>query len=352
MKCIVLTGGGTAGHVNPNIALIPALQKEGWDIRYIGSYNGIENQLIQNIGIPYYPISSGKLRRYIDIKNITDPFKVAKGLLDAIGVLRKLKPKVVFSKGGYVAVPVVLAAKMLGIPVIIHESDITPGLANKLAIPFAKRVCVNFPETLNYVKGKGIITGTPIREDLFYGNKGQGMRICNFKSDKPVLMMMGGSLGSVKINTILRKIIDELVLNFNIIHICGKGNIDQELNNIEGYKQFEYVSDELPHLFAITSLMISRAGANAIAEIMALKIPSILIPLSLEASRGDQILNANSMEKQGLCMVLEEEKMNEETLKKGVKDLYNQKDIYINKMLSRSAKSGIELVLKEIRKYK
>lgn len=351
MKSIVLTGGGTAGHVTPNIAMIPGLEKEGWDIRYIGSHDGIEKKLIEEVGVHYYGISSGKLRRYIDLKNITDPFKVVKGLLDAFILLRKLKPKVVFSKGGYVSVPVVMAARILAIPVIIHESDITPGLANKLAIPFAKKVCVNFPETLNHVKDKGVITGTPIREALFNGNKKLGKEICNFADDKPTITIMGGSQGSVRINTILRKTLPKLLLDFNIIHICGRGNLDKDFESTTGYKQFEYVGDELPHIFAITNLMISRAGANAIAEITALQIPALLIPLSLEASRGDQILNAKSMEKQGLCMVMEESNMDEVTLEKEIKILYNQRDRYIDKMKQSQAESGIKLVLNEIRKY-
>lgn len=351
MKSIVLTGGGTAGHVNPNIALIPGLQKEGWDIRYIGSHNGIEKKLIQEVGVPYYGIASGKLRRYVDMKNITDPFKVVKGLFDAFILLRKLKPKLVFSKGGYVSVPVVIAAKTLGIPVIIHESDITPGLANKLAIPFAKTICVNFPETLEFVKGKGILTGTPIREALFHGDKEKGKKLCKFTNDKPVIMIMGGSLGAVRINTIIRKIVHDLLKNFNIIHICGKGNIDESFEETSGYSQFEYVGDELPHLFAITSLMISRAGANAIAEIRALEIPGILIPLSLEASRGDQILNAQSMEKQGFYRVLEESKMNEESLTQEIEGLYKERQQYITNMQKDQAQSGVELILKEIRKY-
>lgn len=351
MKTIVLTGGGTAGHVTPNIAMIPALQKEGWDIRYIGSHNGIEKELIQEVEIPYYGISSGKLRRYIDLKNITDPFKVVKGLLDAFKVLKKLKPKVVFSKGGYVSVPVVIAAKMLRIPVIIHESDITPGLANKLAIPFAKTICVNFPETLNHVKNKGVLTGTPIREELFNGNKELGKQICNFINDKPTITIMGGSQGSVIINTVIHKTAKKLLTNFNIVHICGKGNIDKAFEKMSGYKQFEYIGEELAHIFAITSLMISRAGANAIAEITALEIPALLIPLSLEASRGDQILNAKSMEKQGLCMVMEESSVNEVTLEQGITTLYKQREVYKAKMKRNHGQSGIKLVLNEIRKY-
>ena len=351
MKSIVLTGGGTAGHVNPNIALIPGLQEEGWDIRYIGSHNGIEKKLIEEVGIPYYGIASGKLRRYVDMKNITDPFKVVKGLFDAFALLRKLKPKLVFSKGGYVSVPVVIAAKALGIPVIIHESDITPGLANKLAIPFAKTICVNFPETLEFVKGKGILTGTPIREALFHGDQGKGKELCGFINDKPVIMIMGGSLGAVRINTIIRKIAHDLLQDFNVIHICGKGNKDESFVGTSGYQQFEYVGDELPHLFSITSIMISRAGANAIAEIRALEIPGLLIPLSLEASRGDQILNAESMEKQGFYMVLEESKMDEASLIQSIKKLYKEKQQYISNMQKEQTQSGVELILKEIRKY-
>ncbi|HHX62704.1 MAG TPA: undecaprenyldiphospho-muramoylpentapeptide beta-N-acetylglucosaminyltransferase [Epulopiscium sp.] len=351
MKSIVLTGGGTAGHVTPNIAMIPTLETEGWDIRYIGSHDGIEKELIQAVGIRYYGISSGKLRRYLNLKNITDPFKVVKGLLDAFVLLRKLRPKVVFSKGGYVSVPVVMAAKMLGIPVIIHESDITPGLANKLAIPFAKKVCVNFPETLHHVKDKGVITGTPIRAELFKGKKEVGQRICNFANDRPTITIMGGSQGSVRINTMIRKIAGHLLPEFNIVHICGRGNIDEDFENTPGYTQFEYVGKELPHIFAITSVMISRAGANAIAEITALEIPALLIPLSLEASRGDQILNAKSMEKQGLCMVMEESNMNEVTLEQAIRNLYKQRTTYIDKMKNNQAQSGIKLVLNEIRKY-
>ena len=351
VKSIVLTGGGTAGHVNPNIALIPGLQKEGWDIRYIGSHDGIEKKLIQEVGIPYYGISSGKLRRYVDMKNITDPFKVLKGLFDAFALLKKLKPKLVFSKGGYVSVPVVIAAKTLGIPVIIHESDITPGLANKLAMPFAKTICVNFPETLEFVKGKGVLTGTPIREALFHGNQEEGKKLCGFTGDKPVIMMMGGSLGAVRINTMIRKIAHDLLQDFNIIHICGKGNKDESFSNTSGYQQFEYVGDELPHLFSITSLMISRAGANAIAEIRALEIPGLLIPLSLEASRVDQILNAQSMEKQGFYMVLEESKMSETSLTQAVKRLYNERAQYIANMQKVQTQSGVELILQEIHKY-
>ncbi|MBR5046930.1 MAG: UDP-N-acetylglucosamine--N-acetylmuramyl-(pentapeptide) pyrophosphoryl-undecaprenol N-acetylglucosamine transferase, partial [Eubacterium sp.] len=212
MKRIILTGGGTAGHVTPNIALIPALREAGYDIQYIGSRKGMERELIEEIGIPYHGISSGKLRRYFDVKNFTDPFKVMKGYADASRLLKKLKPDVVFSKGGFVTVPVVLAAKRRKIPVIIHESDITPGLANKLSIPAATKICCNFPETIRYLPpDKSVLTGSPIRQELFDGSKEEGMRLCGFEEEKPVLLVMGGSLGAAAINRSLRENLNALL---------------------------------------------------------------------------------------------------------------------------------------------
>lgn len=351
MKKIVLTGGGTAGHVTPNLALVPSLKNDGWDIYYIGSTQGIEKQLVTQENLPYYPIASGKLRRYLSVENLKDPFKVIKGYFEAYKILKKIKPQVVFSKGGYVTVPVVLAAKHLHIPVIIHESDMTPGLANKIAMRSAKRVCVNFEETLKYVGNKGVYTGSPIRETLFKGSKTQGSALCGFKESKPTVLMMGGSLGARRINEVLREALPQLLSQFNIIHICGKNNLDKSLLNKEGYKQFEYVTEELPHLFALADIMLSRAGANAVMEILALHMPSLLIPLSQAASRGDQILNAKSMENKGYCQVLQEEKLCKETLVENIELLYNNRRIYINKMRMATQSSGIEKVMQEIKKY-
>lgn len=346
MKRIILTGGGTAGHVTPNIALVPELKKKGFDIRYIGSYNGMEKGLIEDIGIPYYGISSGKLRRYFDIKNFSDPFKVVKGYFEARKLMRKLKPSVVFSKGGFVTVPVVLAAKHKGIPVIIHESDMTPGLANKLSLPSASKVCCNFPETLKHLpEGKAVLTGSPIREELFQGDKEKGLAFCGFDHSKPVLLIMGGSLGSVAINNAVRGQLDTLLETFQIAHLCGKGNLDSSLEGKKGYAQFEYVSDELRDLFACTDLMISRAGANAICEILALRKPNILIPLSAQASRGDQILNAASFEKQGYSAVLQEEDVNEKTLLDAVNEVYEHRDQYIEHMNQSKLADPIKTIL-------
>ena len=350
MKSIILTGGGTAGHVTPNLALIPYLKKEGWDIKYIGSKNGIERALIEKEGIPYFAISTGKLRRYASMENVKDIFRVVEGIHEAKQLIKKLKPDVVFSKGGFVAVPVVLAAKAYKVPVICHESDITPGLANKIAMPFAKKVCTTFPETVKYIKkDKGINTGTPIRDMLFSGNKAEGLDICGFTDEKPVVMMMGGSLGSVKINNVLRKDLDSLLEKYQIVHICGKGNFELSLMGKKGYTQFEYVSEELPHIFAAADIIISRAGSNSISEFLALKKPSLLIPLSAKASRGDQILNAKSFEKQGFSMVLQEEDMNEKSLLDAVNKLYGEREKYIANMNESHLSNGTEQVMKVIR---
>lgn len=352
MKTIVLTGGGTAGHVTPNLALIPVLLKEGWNIKYIGTENGIEKELIEKENIDYYSVSSGKLRRYLSKENLTDVFKVVKGVKEATALIKKIKPDVVFSKGGFVAVPVVLGAKLNGVPVIVHESDITPGLANKIAMPFAKNVCTTFPETVGYIKGgKGINTGTPIRSELFRGEREKGLALCGFSGKKPVIMMMGGSLGAVKINNCLRGALNEILKEFDLVHICGKGNVEKSLMGLQGYKQFEYVSKELPHIFALADIVVSRAGSNSISEFLALKKPSLLIPLSAKASRGDQILNAKSFEKQGFSMVLDEDKMNEKALIQAIYSLYKNKNTYVEKMSKSGQTDGVEAVMKLIRGY-
>ena len=334
MKKIIMTGGGTAGHVTPTSALMPDFKEAGFDIEYIGSINGMEKGLIEATGTPYHGISSGKLRRYFDWKNFSDPFRVLKGYGQAVSLMKKIKPDVVFSKGGFVSVPVVLAAKHCHIPAIIHESDITPGLANKIAIKGAKKVCCNFPETMKYLPAdKAVLTGSPIRRELFSGNAENAIRLCNFKDhSKPVLLIIGGSLGSKIVNEAVRKVLPELLEKFYVIHLCGKGNLDNSLSGTIGYAQFEYASSELTDMFALADMAISRAGANSICELLALHKPNILIPLSAAASRGDQVLNANSFKKQGFSYVLEEEHLTAESLLKAVQEVYDNRQKYIDAM--------------------
>lgn len=346
MKRIVLTGGGTAGHVTPNIALLPALKREGYEIHYIGSYEGIEKSLIEELNIPYHGISSGKLRRYFDPKNFSDPFKVMKGYLEAASLLKRLKPDVIFSKGGFVSVPVVLAAKRKKIPVIIHESDITPGLANKLSIPSANKICANFPETLKYLpEGKAVLTGTPIRQELFSGNKILGLDFCGFNRTKPVILVVGGSTGSAAVNAAIRNALPDLLPKYQVVHLCGKDKLDKNYEGISGYIQFEYIKNELSNLLESADLVISRAGANAICELLALRKPNLLIPLSAASSRGDQILNAASFEKQGYSYVLKEEDLTKESLLKGVESVFINKSKYVETMNLSKLNNSIETII-------
>lgn len=352
MKKIILTGGGTAGHVTPNLALLPDLQARGYDIRYIGSYNGIERKLIEGAGIAYEGISSGKLRRYFDPKNFSDPFRVLKGYAEALRLMKKYRPDVVFSKGGFVAVPVVLAAKHYKIPTIIHESDMTPGLANKICIPSAANVCCNFPETLPYLpEAKAILTGSPIRKELLEGDRLTGLQYASLSANKPVILVIGGSLGSVAVNTAVRSLLPTLLEAYQVIHICGKGNLDESLISQSGYVQYEYVDTPLRHLFAAADLVISRAGANSICEILALRKPNVLIPLSAAASRGDQILNAHSFEKQGFSTVLEEEQVNTDSLYQAIQDTMSHRQQFIDAMSQSTLSDAVGTIIDLIASY-
>lgn len=349
-KKIILTGGGTAGHVTPNIALIPHLKEAGYEIVYIGSYEGIEKRLISDFPeIPYYGIATGKFRRYLDVKNLTDPFRVIKGFAEAKKILKKEKPDVLFSKGGFVSVPVVRAAASLHIPCIIHESDMTPGLANKLCIPAARNVCCNFPETLKMLpEEKAVLTGSPIREELSNGNKIAALELCKFTVSKPVVMVIGGSLGAASINQVVRDSLDALLQDFQVVHICGKDKVDNLRLNVNGYKQFEYLKSELKDVFAMADVVISRAGANAICELLALKKPNLLIPLPAGSSRGDQLLNAASFESQGYSMVIKEDDLTPELLVEKVQELYFTRQIYIDAMNASMQMSSISSIIKLI----
>ena len=314
---ILLTGGGTAGHVSVNQALIPVFSDKGYEIHYIGSYTGIEKELIGK-GHPeviYHGIQSGKIRRYFSMKNFSDPFRVGAGVMQALSIIRKIKPEIIFSKGGFVSVPVVLAAKLAKVPVVVHESDLTPGLANKLALPFSNHIFTVFEKTLDYVpKEKSTCSGAVIRPELFEGVREDGLRIACISGNKPVLLIMGGSQGSAVVNEAIRKDLVDILQKFDVIHLCGKGNVDDKLESMTGYTQFEYVTKGLPHLLAASDFVVSRAGSNAIFELLALRKPMLLIPLSAAKSRGDQILNASHFQKLGYAHVLQEEEIVNRTI--------------------------------------
>lgn len=349
MKRIILTGGGTAGHVTPNIALLPRLKELQYDVHYIGSYNGIEKELIEQFGIPYHGISSGKLRRYFSLQNFTDPFRVLKGFSEAKKLIKILEPDVIFSKGGFVSVPVVMAGKQCKVPTIIHESDMTPGLANKLSIPSATKVCCNFPETVSLLPAdKAVLTGSPIRQELLLGDREKALEFTGFSDEKPVILIVGGSLGAVAVNNAVRAILPELLKEFQVIHLCGRGKLDTSLEHLEGYVQYEYIKEELKDLFALTDIVISRAGANAICELLALHKPNLLIPLSANASRGDQILNARSFERQGFSIVLEEEELTDQVLLSSIQELYAKRDTFSETMKGSGQQDSIDTIIELI----
>lgn len=346
MKKIVLTGGGTAGHVTPNLALLPHLKAAGYEIFYMGSYDGIEKKLIADFDIPYYGISTGKFRRYLDPKNFTDPFRVIKGFSEARKILKELKPDVVFSKGGFVSVPVVRAAASLDIPCLIHESDMTPGLANKLCIPVAEKVCCNFPETLKLLpEKKAVLTGSPVREELFCGDRVRALELCGFTANKPVIMVIGGSQGAASVNKAVREALPRLLTDFQVVHLCGRDKMDNLLLNTKGYKQFEYLKADLKDIFALADVVISRAGANAICELLALNKPNILIPLPSSKSRGDQLLNARSFESQGFSILIDEDDLSDSLLAEKVQELYCSRQTYIDTMKQSQQLGSIDTIM-------
>lgn len=332
MKKIIFTGGGTAGHVTPNLALLDYFDPAEWDIHYIGSKDGIEKKLLENIPtITYHGIDAGKLRRYLSLRNLTDPVRVIEGYAESRHLIHEIRPDVVFSKGGYVSVPVVAAAKGF-CPVICHESDYSPGLANKIASRFADSICVSFEDSLKYVPhNKGVWTGTPIRKSLMTGSREKGLRFAGINGAKPVLLCMGGSLGAQAVNDVLRKALPTLLSEFDVIHLCGNGKSDPSVT-MEGYTQFEYVTDEMKDLLAAADIVLSRAGANSIFELLALHKPAVLIPLSKKASRGDQILNANYFEKKGFAFQLDPDTVNEDLLIKAIRSVYENHEQYIRAM--------------------
>ena len=348
-KKIVLTGGGTLGHVTPHLALIPHLKEKGYEIHYVGTENGMEAGKMKAVdGIVYHAVKGGKLRRYFSWQNFTDPFRVIAGAFQSAHLMGKIKPDVVFSKGGFVAVPVVFGAWLHRIPVLCHESDLTPGLANKLCKPFAKRIATTFPECAESLGKKAEMTGTPLRPELFRGNREKGLALAGFDGKKPVMMMVGGSSGAQSVNVCLREALDDLTGTFDILHICGKNNRDASLDGKEGYTQIEFLDAELPDALACTDLVLSRAGANALCEFQALGRPMLLIPYPKGASRGDQILNAKSLEKRGLCHVLMQEDMTKETLVKAILDTWADREKLTEALKSAPPADGTKRVLELI----
>lgn len=348
-KKIVLTGGGTLGHVTPHLALIPHLKEMGYEIHYIGSEKGMEVEKIATVpGVHYHPVKTGKLRRYFSWQNFTDPFRVLAGAIQSARLMGKLRPDVVFSKGGFVAVPVVLGAWLHRIPVVCHESDLTPGLANKLCKPMARRIATTFPECAAALGPKAEMTGTPLRPELFRGSRAKGLSLLHFDGSKPILLMMGGSSGAQAVNKALREALPQLTRQFDVAHLCGKGNLDASLEGTPGYTQMELLNDDLPDALACTDLVLSRAGSNALCEFQALGKPMLLVPYPKGASRGDQILNAQSLAKRGLCRYLLQENMTPESLVTALNETWADRDTLVAALCAAPPADGTQRVLELI----
>ena len=323
MKHLLCTGGGTAGHVLPTLPVIERVLAQGGQVSYIGSRSGLEKRLLQGVDLSYFGISSGKLRRYFSWSNVTDLFRIVAGVFQALLLLRQLRPDVVFSKGGFVSFPVVLAAWLLRIPTVAHESDISPGLANRMAMPFLHTLCLNFDATrAGSFRGHPLLTGTPLRADLLAGDRERGRRLLGVATGRPVLLVTGGSLGADAINETLRAALPKLLERFEVVHVCGPGKAVAVQR--EGYHQYEYVTQEWGDLLAAADLVVSRAGANTLYELLALGKPSLLIPLSLRVSRGDQIENAAYAQAQGFGSVLAEDDLNPENLLDAVSSAWRE----------------------------
>ena len=350
---IFMAGGGTAGHVYPNMALVDPLKERGYEIHYLGKKKGLEYGIVKDKGLPFHEVNSERFFRYFTPRLLLTPPRVIQGIFQTLHWVRKYKPAMIFCKGGFGSLPAAVGGWLSRTPVVLHECDMTPGLANRLCMPFSKKLCVTFEETLKSVpKEKAVYTGTPIRASLLQGSREKGFELTGLDPDgKPVLMVVGGSSGAKAINDALAASLPEVLKRFQVVHLYGGRQEDYEppVADIEnGYYVKDFARDELIDLFAMTDIVLSRAGSNAINELLLLKKPNILVPLPLSASRGDQILNADYFKTQGFSYVLPQEEMNEETLLKALEEVYEDREKYIQAMSSDKAKNGTEEVLKVI----
>jgi len=320
------------------------------EVFYIGqSGDTIEARLCAHYGIPFCGIQAGKLRRYVDVKNIVDAFRVPVGMFQALRVLRRERPDFVFAKGGYVSVPVVIAAHMLGIPIYLHESDVTPGLANKICARFAKKVFVSFEETRQYFAGEVQVVGNPVRKEIFHGNKEKGYAFTGLQKNRPVLLVLGGSTGAVALNKIIEHNLSKLLEHTQIVHVMGPGKSFKQRPRHTGYVAFEYLQDELPHVYAIADFVISRAGSGTIFETLVWNKPMLLVPLPAEGSRGDQIENAQAFVARGWAGMIEQEKTSAAEFAYIIKDfLSDQKALDAMKVAQK--KTGVRFARESVEK--
>ena len=346
MKTIVLTGGGTAGHCTPHFALLEGLEKHFDKIYYIGSETGIEKRLVTEKGIPYYEIPTVKLKRSLTLSNLKIPFMLLKSINSAKKILKELKPSVVFSKGGFVGLPVTIASKKLNIPVIIHESDLSLGLANKIASKFSSATLTTFSSTAKGVKN-GLCVGSPVRKELFLGDREKAIEKYGFSKEKPTLLIVGGSSGAKAINDLTFNIVAELTKKFNVLHIVGKNNLSPI--SLKGYYQTEFA--DMSKAYAVADICVSRAGSNTLFELLALKIPSLIIPLPKGESRGDQVENAEFFYKKGLINYLPQEKLSSKVFANEIFKLYSEKNFLLSKLNKENIEIGNDKIIDILTKY-
>ena len=334
-KKICFTGGGTAGHVFPGISVINELCEDdgidSGDFLWIGSNSGMEKRLVEARGIRFKGIASGKLRRYFSLRNLTDIFKITAGFFQAFFLLLKERPGIIFSKGGYVSVPPVIAGHILGIPVITHESDYTPGLATKINSMFADRILLSVDETLKYIKpkyrDKAVVTGNPIRKEFFHGDRAKGLAFLGLDEKKPVILIIGGSQGSGELNSLIYELRHKLTEKYYVVHQTGAGSagIDGDpigKSDVAGYIQLPFIKEEIYHVIAAASLVITRAGAGSLWELSAEKKAALLIPLRGSGTRGDQVLNANYFRAQDAASVLDDKIITADQLYEAIEDIF------------------------------
>lgn len=350
-KPIAVTGGGSAGHVIPALPVADALLARGHTVHFIGTRSGLEQGYLGDRPITFHGISAGKLRRYFSVQNFTDLFRIAWAVAESFLLLRRIRPSVLFSKGGFVSLPPVFAAWLLGIPVVAHESDLTPGLANRLSLPFIKTLCTSFSGTrfsgfFSEFTGRQVVTGTPVRDSLLTGNAALARERYGIDANQAVLLVTGGSLGAEGLNRIIRDNLDALTERFFVVHVCGVGktfNVSQPC-----YIQLEFVDDGWGDLLACADLVVSRAGANALFEWLALGKPNLLVPLPAGGSRGDQLANAEHALARGWSEVVEEDDLTGERLLAALSSLSQHSETYIAAMAEHGAADAVSQLVAEI----
>ena len=344
LKTAVFTGGGTAGHVLPALPVMRALRQAGVEIAYVGSAGGLEKRYLEGLDdIRYFGIAAGKLRRYWSWRNLTDVIGVLRGIWQSFWLLGRIRPGVIFSKGGHLSFPVVLTGWARGIAIVAHESDYSPGLANRLAMPFLAALCTSFPmQRPRRLRGELVHTGSPVRPELLAGSAARGRALLDAEPGRPIVLVTGGSLGADSLNAVVTAAAPDLAASCCVVHVCGPGKrSDLEL---PGYRQFEYVAADWGDLLAAADLVVSRSGSNTLFELLTLRKPNLLIPLSPRASRGDQVENAAYAASAGYSRVIQQDDLDAGVLIEAVNEMLANREAWAARLAGFAAPPAVELL--------